>query len=168
MDLSEAFLVDLADRGVRLGLDGDHLAIDGPEDVLTPEVVAQLTENKVTIAAALRILTGQPVCAVCGAIDVTEVDGGRHFCRYHVPTTARRRALVDAQDEHLRLASTLGALRTDARGARASGNERLADALGDVAEKIVEPQYLRAKQRVAEAERPARRLRWPPGWWPSR
>jgi protein gp37 len=47
------FIEDLRARGVELTLDGSHVACDGPEDLVTPELVATIRARKVDIIAAL-------------------------------------------------------------------------------------------------------------------
>ena len=47
-------LAELQERGIRLALDCDRLAVDAPTGVLTPEIRATLAENKTALLEQLR------------------------------------------------------------------------------------------------------------------
>ncbi|MEH1773540.1 amino acid adenylation domain-containing protein [Nostoc sp.] len=53
MNLLE-FLQDISFKGIELGHDGEKLLIDGSENLLTPDVIAQLKQNKTEILQLLR------------------------------------------------------------------------------------------------------------------
>ena len=50
---ASALLGDLAARGVCLTVDGGELVVEGPGEVITPDLIARLRQHKPDILAAL-------------------------------------------------------------------------------------------------------------------
>lgn len=54
MSLIQNWINDLSDRGVKLWVQGDRLRYSGSEDVLTPQLLAELSKHKAEIIATLN------------------------------------------------------------------------------------------------------------------
>jgi hypothetical protein len=69
-------------RGIRLSIDGNHLAVDGPDPALTPDVINSLREHKGELMTMLsskltvtdsRSFTAQPNNACPNCCDVLDL-----------------------------------------------------------------------------------------------
>jgi hypothetical protein len=87
-------LQNLHDQDVRFTAVDGLLEIDGPEDVLTPEVLQTLTDYKPELVALLSAPSDLPPCAVCGGTDRwQDLDVWRCATCERLPLTADARAL---------------------------------------------------------------------------